>query len=195
VIVEAAYIGGEEDGAALLQSLRDLGPAMDTFATIPVEELRHLHMDPSQPVPGAGDGLQPRRRDAGDLGRARRRGRALLGVAPRIGRAAPARGRRRRASTEHGAVGTIDAGFVCFATGIAAGEEMKRFVEARVTALRAALGPWTADRGNFNFANSPRGGESLFPPDTYRGLQWVKAAYDPTDLFRASHPIRPATRR
>lgn len=98
-------------------------------------------------------------------------------------------------STEHGAVGTIDAGFVCFATGIAAGEEMKRFVEARVTALRAALGPWTADRGNFNFANSPRGGESLFPPDTYRGLQWVKAAYDPTDLFRASHPIRPATRR
>jgi hypothetical protein len=195
VIVEAAYIGGEEDGAALLQSLRDLGPAMDTFATIPVEELRHLHMDPSQPVPGAGDGFNLVDVTPETLG-------ALVAVAgPCSGSPLVSVELRQlggavaEPSTEHGAVGTIDAGFVCFATGIAAGEEMKRFVEARVTALRAALGPWTADRGNFNFANSPRGGESLFPPDTYRGLQWVKAAYDPTDLFRASHPIRPATRR
>ena len=35
----------------------ELGPAMDTFGTIPVEELKHLHMDPDHPVPGAGDGM------------------------------------------------------------------------------------------------------------------------------------------
>ncbi len=51
VIVEAAYIGSEEDGAALLQPLRELGPAMDTFGTIPVEDLRHLHMDPPSRFP------------------------------------------------------------------------------------------------------------------------------------------------
>ena len=61
--------------------------------------------------------------------------------------------------------------------------------------MKAALAPWTAGRGYFNFADSPRDGESLFPPDAYRGLQWVKAAYDPAELFRASHPIRPAARR
>ena len=57
VIVEAAYIGSEEDGAELLQPLRELGPVMDTFAMIPSEDLRHLHMDPPQPVPGVGDGI------------------------------------------------------------------------------------------------------------------------------------------
>ena len=51
VIVEAAYIGSEEDGAALLQPLRELGPAMDTFGTIPVEDLRHLQMDPPSRFP------------------------------------------------------------------------------------------------------------------------------------------------
>jgi FAD/FMN-containing dehydrogenase len=35
-------------------------------------------------------------------------------------------------------------------------------------------------------------GKSLFPPATYRRLQEIKAAYDPNELFRASHPIRPA---
>jgi Berberine and berberine like len=74
-------------------------------------------------------------------------------------------------------------------------EETRHFVEARVSALKAALRPWTADRGYFNFADSPKDGESFFSPDAYRGLQWVKAAYDPTELFRASHPIRPAARR
>ena len=57
VIVEAAFIGDEADGAACCSRSASSGPAMDTFATIPVEELRHLHMDPPTPVPGAGDGM------------------------------------------------------------------------------------------------------------------------------------------
>ena len=72
--------------------------------------------------------------------------------------------------------------------------ETAAFVEARVTALKTALAPWAADRGYFNFADNTMDGESLYPADTYRGLQWVKAAYDPDELFRASHPIRPAAR-
>jgi hypothetical protein len=34
-------------------------------------------------------------------------------------------------------------------------------------------------------------GQSLYPPATYLRLQEIKAAYDPDELFRASHPIRP----
>ncbi|HSE80307.1 MAG TPA: FAD-binding oxidoreductase [Gaiellaceae bacterium] len=91
VIVEAAFIGEEEDGAALLQPLRELGPVMDTFAMIPVEDLRHLHMDPPEPVPGVGDGiglvdLTPEAINA--LVAARR---ARVGLAARLRRAAPAR--------------------------------------------------------------------------------------------------------
>jgi hypothetical protein len=66
--------------------------------------------------------------------------------------------------------------------------------ESRVGALRSALAPWVAVRGSFNFSDTPVDGESPYPPETYRGLQWVEAAYDPGELFRASHPIRPAAR-
>src|SRR6185503_11828786 len=57
VVVEATYIGDEESGAELLRPLRELGPVMDTFAMIPVEQLQELHMDPPAPVPGHGDGM------------------------------------------------------------------------------------------------------------------------------------------
>lgn len=56
-LVEAAYEGQEGAGAELLRPLRALGPELDTFATIPVEGLSELHMDPPQPVPNAGDGM------------------------------------------------------------------------------------------------------------------------------------------
>jgi FAD binding domain len=195
VIVEAAFIGSEEDGAALLQPLRELGPVLDTFAMIPVEDLRHLHMDPPEPVPGVGDGmnlvdLTPETVDALVAVAGPGSGSPLVSVELRqLG------GAVAEASPEHGAVGSIDAGFALFAVGMAIDAEMTRLVEDRVTAVKAALAPWTAERGYFNFADSPKDGESFFPPDTYRGLQWVKAAYDPTELLRASHPIRPAAKR
>ena len=46
-MVEAAYLGDERTGAELIQPLRDLGPQIDTFATIPAPALARLHMDPS----------------------------------------------------------------------------------------------------------------------------------------------------
>jgi hypothetical protein len=194
VIVEAAFIGSEEDGAALLQPLRELGPALDTFAMIPAEDLHHLHMDPPEPVPGAGDGfnlvdMTPETVNALVAVAGPGSGSPLISVELRqLG------GAVAEASPEHGAVGSIDAGFALFAVGMAADAEMTGFVEDRVAAVKTALAPWTAERGNFNFADSPKDGESFYPADTYRGLQWVKAAYDPTELFRASHPIRPAAR-
>ena len=56
-VVQAIYCG--DDAAemdALLEPLRALGPAMDTFRVMSMPELSHLHMDPEHPVPGAGDG-------------------------------------------------------------------------------------------------------------------------------------------
>ena len=50
-IVEAVYLGDEAAGAELLTPLRDLGPAMDTFATVPPAVLSDLHMDPPEPGP------------------------------------------------------------------------------------------------------------------------------------------------
>ncbi len=56
VVVEATCQLQPEEADELLAPLRALGPAIDTFATIPVTELQQLHMDPPAPVPGRGDG-------------------------------------------------------------------------------------------------------------------------------------------
>lgn len=56
-LVEAAYLGDEGAGAELIAPLRQLGPEMDTFATIPAPALGQLHMDPTEPVPALGDGI------------------------------------------------------------------------------------------------------------------------------------------
>jgi hypothetical protein len=65
-------------------------------------------------------------------------------------------------------------------------------VRAHVAAVKETLAPWEGDRGYFNFADGPRDGDGLFPRETYRALQAVKAVHDPGELFRASHPVRPA---
>ena len=141
VIVEATFIGSEEDGAALLQPLRELGPVMDTFATIPVEELRHLHMDPPGPVPGAGDGLSladvtPETINALVAVAGPGSGSPLVSVELRqLG------GAVAEESPEHGAVGALDAGFALFAVGMAVDAEIRDLVEDRVAALKDALAP------------------------------------------------------
>src|SRR5262249_53809191 len=56
VVVEAVHLGDDESGRELLRPLRELGPELDTFATIPAIDLVRLHQDPEGPVPGAGDG-------------------------------------------------------------------------------------------------------------------------------------------
>jgi FAD/FMN-containing dehydrogenase len=190
-IVEAAFIGSEEDGAELLRPLRELGPAVDTFAVIPVQELRFLHMDPPEPVPGAADGMNladvtPETIDALVAVAGPGSGSPLLSVELRQLGGAVAEG-----SPDHGAVGSFDAGFALFGIGMAPNPEMKAVVESHVAALKEALAPWSADRSYFNFADRLMDGETLYPPETYRRLQAVKTAVDPEELFRASHPIRP----
>lgn len=56
VLVEAAYLGSESNGAEILRPLRELGPELDTMAMIPAAALSSVHMDPPEPVPGVGDG-------------------------------------------------------------------------------------------------------------------------------------------
>src|ERR671932_1369737 len=50
-VVMAAFLDDEADGRELLRPLRDLGPARDTFATVPPVVLGDLAIDPLDPVP------------------------------------------------------------------------------------------------------------------------------------------------
>jgi FAD/FMN-containing dehydrogenase len=190
VVVEAVSLLGKDATDELLRPLRDLGPQLDTFATIPVTELKHLHMDPDRPVPGAGDGMVlADLNDAGIDALVQTAGAGshspLLSVELRH-----AGGVLARRSPGGGAVSSVDGRFVVFAVGMAPTPEAGAAVKAHVEFVQNALAPWDAGRAFSNLATKRERGERLFGDLTYRRLQAVKAAVDPDDVFRSNHPVR-----
>ena len=191
VVVEAALLGDEARGSEYLAPLRELEPEMDTFATIPPLGLAALHMDPPEPVPGAGNGM-------------------LLGDFPEqaiealVGAAGPGTdsplvsveirhlgGAAGRADADHGALSALDAGYLLFAVGMAMNRDMGRAVEERLDGLEAGLAGW--DAGRFlTFTERPTDPARMFSEDSYRRLRTVKAKYDPENVIQANHEVSPA---
>jgi FAD/FMN-containing dehydrogenase len=194
-VVEATFLLEQSEAEELLRPLRELGPAMDTFATIPVEELRHLHMDPEQPVPGAGDGMLledfPEEAIDAMVGAAGSgSGSPLLSVEIRhLG------GALRRAEAAHGALASIEAGFAMYGVGMAMTPEMGAAVKAHVEVVQSALSKWDAGRDYLNFTERRERAERFYGEVTHRRLQAVKAEVDPEDVFRSNHPIRLPAKR
>lgn len=185
-LVEAAFLGDESDGAALLRPLRELRPALDTFAPVPAAALSDLHMDPPHPVPGAGDGLLLRDApaDAIDVLVAHEQGGSpLLSVELRhLG------GALGRVEPGAGVAGSLEAGFALFAVGIAPTPETKEAVESHTASLTRALAPWAAERAYVNFTETAGAGDRFFAADAVARLRAVKAAVDPRGVLRANHP-------
>jgi FAD binding domain/Berberine and berberine like len=191
VVVEAAWLGDEAGGSEQLAPLRELDPEMDTFAMIPPTGLAALHMDPPEPVPGAGDGmlLSDFPADGIDaLVRAAGPGTRSPLVSVEVRHLGGAAG---RADPENGALPAIDAAYILFATGMAIGPEMVQAVERRIDEVQAALGPW--DAGRFpTFTERPVDTARMFGDEAYRRLREVKARYDPDNVIQANHEIPPA---
>jgi FAD/FMN-containing dehydrogenase len=190
VVVEATSLLGKDSTDELLRPLRDLGPQLDTFATIPVQELKHLHMDPEHPVPGFGDGMllsdfNDAAIDALVHVAGADTGSPLLSVEVRHGG-----GALGRPAPGGGALASLDGQFLIFAVGMAMTPEMGAAVRAHVEVVQNALAPWDSGRTYLNFAEKRERGERLFGDLTYRRLQTVKAAVDPDDVFRSNHPVR-----
>jgi FAD/FMN-containing dehydrogenase len=195
VVVEATCLLDAAEADELLRPLRDLGPTIDTFATIPVEQLRHLHMDPEHPVPGVGDGMLlddfPEEAVDAMVATAGVDSRSpLLSVEIRhLG------GALRRPDASHGALASIEAGFGMFAVGIAMTPEMGAAVGVHVQVVQSALAKWDAGRDYLNFTERRERGERFYGDLTYRRLQAVRSAVDPEDVFRSNHPIRLPAKR
>ena len=190
VVVEAIYCGDEADGAKLLEPLRALGPAMDTVAMMPVEELSQLHMDPEEPVPAGGDGGMLDDVDADVIERVVEQtvGGPLLSVELRhLG------GAVARANSDHGAVASFESPYLMFAVGFTPTPEAGVAVHENIAALRDALVPWEAEHTYMNFAETRRDPASLFTDHAYQRLRRIKAQYDPADVIRSNHPLAPTS--
>ncbi len=190
-VVYGAFLGAEAEGRALLRAIRDLGPAMDTFAMVPTGALSTMAMDPPDPLPfltssallsdlpstGVDDLVAAVGPESGsNLGLVELR---QLGGA--FARRAPGAGAR---ATLPGALSLI-------ALGVPEDEASGATVQGYLDALDRAVRPFHV--GDYaNFVMKPTDAGRFFDADTWARLRQVKALYDPSDLFRGNHHIPPA---
>ncbi len=194
VAVEATAQLSADEADVLLAPLRELGPEIDTFATIPVTELAQLHMDPPEPVPARGDGALIAELPAEAVSAMVRVAGAgvdtpLLSLELRHLGGALTPGRMAG-----GAVSGLDAQFALFAAGFTPTPEAIEVVESAIVGAQYAFGPWTARSVYLNFTERHVDADSLFGSDTHERLREVKAEFDPLDVIRSNHPVKPAAR-
>jgi FAD/FMN-containing dehydrogenase len=188
-VVEAVYMGDEASGAEILEPLRALAPAMDTFAMVPPVGLAELHMDPPDPLPYTGEGmmlaeLPSTAIDAFVAAAGPESGSPLVSAEIRhLG------GALFRSSESHGALDTFDSEFLTFQLGLAFDGEMLEANRAQLRLLRRALTPYDSGRQYLNFTEERTDVSTFYKPDVFRRLQAVKTAVDPENVFRANHPI------
>jgi hypothetical protein len=194
VVVEAAYLGDAFAGVPLLRPLRDLGPELDTFATIRAPALAKLNMDPEQPIPNVGDGAFLTEFPAGAID-------TLVALAgptadtPLQGIEIRHLGGALARQADHGgAQPKIDARYLMFAGGVTPTPEQRDAVSTHLRALKHALAPWHAGYDYYNFVETPVEAEFVLPRASYQRLQRIKATYDPGQTIISVHPVRPAGR-
>jgi FAD/FMN-containing dehydrogenase len=188
-VVSAAFLGSEGEGAELLRPLRDLGPAMDTFAMVPPVALAELAMDPPDPVPYVSDStiagdLPPEAIDDLLAVAGPGSGSPLLMVELR-----QAGGALARTAAHHGPLGSLSGSYVAFAVGAVMDEASAAAGQAQLALVNGALAPHAV--GTYlNFSEVETDTRTGFTADAYTRLQAVKGEYDPDDRFRANHRIR-----
>jgi FAD/FMN-containing dehydrogenase len=189
VVVKAALLGSEAYGRELLRPVRELGPEMDTFAVQAPAGLGDLAMDPRDPLPyrfrhALIDELPAVAID--DIARIAGPGSSLALVQIRhMG------GALARHEPGAGARATLPGELCVFALGVVPEPGADAVVQAEIDAVLASMAPRRA--GLYpNFVEEPSDARTLFDPDTWERLRRVKAHYDPQDVFKANHHIRPA---
>jgi FAD binding domain/Berberine and berberine like len=193
IAVDGAYLGSEAEGVELLRPLRETPAALvDSFATIPGSELRHLHGDPEQPVPGLGDHLMIRELSA-DAAEAfvavggHGSGSPLLSLELRqLGGALAA------PPADHGALGALEGEYALYGVGALMDPAAAGAITGHLQTVVAAMEPFSTGRTYLGFDDArPSDTARSFDADTYRRLTEVKARYDGDDVFRSNHPIPP----
>jgi FAD binding domain-containing protein len=188
--IDAACIGGREQGEAAIAPLREIGEAiMDTFDQIPSDGLCRIHMDPEQPVPALGhhraiDELSDEAIDAfvglagPDAGSP-----LLLAELRQLG------GALARPADHCGALSHLDADFVMLGIGLPMTPELGQAVEGHLDLLADAMEPFAAAGGYFNFAERPSDADAILPADVCARLAEVKRRWDPEGRIVGNHAV------
>jgi FAD/FMN-containing dehydrogenase len=189
-ILEAIFIGGEVEGAELTAPLRELGPMMNSLATVPPVGIADLHMDPPGPVSGVSEhmllDLTPEAIDDMLEVVGPGSGSTLTSVELRHGG-----GALSRAGADAGALATLPGSHNMFAVASTPDPSLTAPARERLDRLTAALAPYDAGR-YLSFCENATEFSTAFPPETCDRLRETKTKYDPDGVFRANHEVGPA---
>jgi FAD/FMN-containing dehydrogenase len=174
--VESIVLGSPEEANALLAPIRELGPMLDTMNTVAIQDLQHLHMDPPEPVPGAGDHWTlPELSDAAVDTMFDTFGPSIMMFEIRLGGEA---------------VAELGGPYIFFGGGMAATPEMGAAVLADLATMRDAVTPYRGTKLYANFVEHVGvAADEVWDADTLARLRGVKAAVDPANLIRSNHPL------
>ena len=189
VVVDGAYAGGIEAGAAAIAALRALAPELDTWAPSSPAALSRIHMDPEEPMPYVSEAalvLGELDESALDAFAA-----SIQPGAPRpVRRAAPPRRRGRRACPRAPAPrGGCTASTCMFGGRSCWRPRLRRPPSAALEAFRAAMTAYDTGKGYLNFVEEPTDAATLYGDDDYARLRAVRAAVDPDGRMVGNHPI------
>jgi FAD/FMN-containing dehydrogenase len=189
VVIDGAVLADDERAEQILAPLRELRPELDTFARVPAASLSRLHMDPEGPTPAVSATTM-----LAELPEAARD--TVLSVAgPGSGSSLLAAEFRQlggalgREDAGAGALSKVDGAFLCFGVAIAPHAEAARVGQADADRLVHALEPWSTGSRYLNFSESPVDPGTAYDAVTLARLRAVRAAVDPTGVFRANHRI------
>jgi FAD/FMN-containing dehydrogenase len=190
-VVYGAYLGSESDGRALVRPVRDLGPAMDTFAMVPPAALGPMAMDPPDPLPFESTTAMLTDLPSGGVDD------LVAAVGPQSGsplalvELRQLGGALAQRTAGAGARATLPGTISLLALGVAPDEPSAATARGYLDALDRAVGPYRA--GDYpNFVERQSDASAFFDADTWARLREVKALYDPSDVFKGNHHIPPA---
>ena len=134
VVIDGAYAGSFEAGAAAVEALRALEPEMDTWAATSPAVLSHIHMDPEEPIPYLSEGMLLRELDEAGL---EAFAAAIQPGAPVLfGELRHLGGAVGRVPGGAGAIGRLDGEYMMFGVGIVMGPETAAPIERALAAFK-----------------------------------------------------------
>lgn len=194
VAVRLAYNGTPADGARMLAPLRAIAPAvLDTVADMPYVATASIHDEPTDPVPYYERGIMLREFPA----RAQDKLIELVGPEAEtdlvLAELRALGGAWDREPAVPNAVSTR--GLPYSLLGVSVGplsqqQQLKRLVAELLDGMK----PWQADRRNVNNLAPDEAADAaaIYGPELYRRLASIKKTYDPANMFRLNHNVKPA---
>jgi hypothetical protein len=195
VSVRIAYNGTKADGERMLKPLRAVAPAvLDTVRDMPYAEVASIHSEPTEPVPYYERGIMLREFPA----QAQAKLIGLVGPNAKTDlvmvelRALGGMWDREPAAPNSVATRGLPYSLLAVSAGPLSQEQQ---LKQSVADVLEGMKPWQADRRFVNNLAPDEATEAaaIYGPERYQRLASIKKTYDPSNMFRLNHNVKPAS--